>query len=174
MSIAIQHLPTLQPEHLDQLAELLVDCVDGGASVNFLWPLPLADARAFWERLAPEVESGERVLLVALEAGRIVGTVHLALCWQPNQPHRAEVTKLLVLRSARKRGVGAQLMQAAERAAQQAGRSLLTLDTEEGGAGERLYERLGWVRLGVIPHYALGTRGGRFGATFFYKALPRG
>lgn len=168
----IQQLKSLHPEHLDQLAELLVDCVEGGASVNFLWPLPLSDARAFWERLAPEVQSGTRLLLVAEEAGRIVGTVHLALCWQPNQPHRADVTKLLVLRSARQRGVGAQLMQAAEQAAQRAGRSLLTLDTEEGGAAERLYERLGWVRLGVIPGYALGTHGGLLGATFFYKALP--
>jgi len=170
-SISIRQLHALSPEALAQLAEVLVDCVVGGASVNFLWPLSAAEACAFWERLAPEVEAGTRVLLVAEQAGRIVGTVNLALCWQPNQPHRADVTKLLVARAARARGVGTQLMQAVERAALQAGRSLLTLDTESGSAGERLYERLGWTRLGVIPDFALATYGGLCDATFFYKAL---
>lgn len=171
MNVDIRRLDALDADALAQLAELLVDCVAGGASVNFLWPLPLMAAQAFWERLAPEVQDGTRVLLVAVEEGRILGTVNLALCWQPNQPHRADVTKLLVLRRARGQGLGAQLMQAVERAALEAGRSLLTLDTETGSAGERLYERLGWVRLGVIPDYALGAHGGMLPATFFYKTL---
>jgi GNAT superfamily N-acetyltransferase len=171
MSVAIRRLEALDCEQLSQLSRVLVDCVEGGASVNFIWPFSEHDARAFWERLAPEVEAGTRLLFVAEEAGRIVGTVNLALCWQPNQPHRAEVTKLLVERSARRKGIAKQLMQAIEQAARSAGRNLLTLDTEQGGAGERLYEALGWTRLGVIPDFALGTYGGLLGATFFYKSL---
>jgi len=171
MSITIRRLHALSPDHIAQLGAVLFDCVEGGASVNFVWPFSAGEARTFWERVAPEVEAGARVLLVAEDAGRIVGTVNLALCWQPNQPHRADVTKLLVARSARRRGVGAQLMSALETSAREAGRSLLTLDTEAGAAGERLYERLGWVRMGVIPNYALGTYGGLCDATFFYKSL---
>lgn len=171
MSIEIRRLNTLDPEQLSQLSHVLVDCVEGGASVNFVWPFNEQEARGFWERLLPEVQAGTRVLLVAQDAGRIVGTVNLALCWQPNQPHRAEVTKLLVERSARRKGVAKLLMQEIERVAKQAGRSLLTLDTEEGGAGEHLYEALGWTRLGVIPNFALGTYGGLLGATFFYKQV---
>lgn len=171
MTIAIRRLHTLEPEHLTQLSHVLMDCVEGGASVHFVWPLVEQDARAFWERIAPEVQAGTRLLLVAEEAGRILGTVHLILCWQPNQPHRAEVAKLLVQRSARRRGLASQLMQQVERVAQQAGRSLLTLDTEAGGAAERLYERLGWTRVGEIPDFALGAHGGLCAATFFYKTL---
>jgi GNAT superfamily N-acetyltransferase len=172
MSMTIRRLHALDPEQLSQLSRVLVDCVEGGASVNFVWPFSEREARAFWERLVPEVQDGTRVLLVAEDAGRIVGTVNLVLSWKPNQPHRGDVTKLLVERSARRKGVARLLMQELERAAQQAGRTLLTLDTEEGGAGERLYEALGWTRLGVIPAYALGTYGGLLGATFFYKQLP--
>jgi GNAT superfamily N-acetyltransferase len=171
MTITIRRLHTLEPEHLTQLSHVLTDCVEGGASVHFVWPLTDQDARAFWERIAPEVQAGTRVLLVAEEAGRVLGTVHLILCWQPNQPHRAEVAKLLVERSARRRGVARQLMQEVERVAQQLGRSLLTLDTETDGAAECLYETLGWVRIGVIPDFALGTYGGLCAATFFYKPL---
>ena len=173
MSVNIRRLHALTPEHIAQLGAVLLDCVEGGASVNFVWPLTAAEARAFWERLAPEVEAGTRLLLVAEDAGRIVGTVNLALRWQPNQPHHADVTKLLVARSARRNGVGAELMRSLERVALEAGRTLLTLDTEAGSSGERLYERLGWVRLGMIPNYALGTYGGLCGATFFYKTLQR-
>lgn len=171
MAIEIRRLNTLDPEQLSQLSRVLVDCVEGGASVNFIWPFTAQDARLFWERLLPEVQGGTRVFLVAQDAGRIVGTVSLALCWQPNQPHRAEVTKLLVERSARRKGVAKLLMQEIERVAKHAGRTLLTLDTEEGSAGDHLYEALGWTRLGVIPGFALGTHGGLLGATFFYKQL---
>ena len=173
MTVTIKRLHALEPEHIAQLASVLLDCVEGGASVNFVWPFTAAEARAFWRRLAPEVQAGTRVLLVAEDAGRVVGTVNLALCWQPNQPHRADVTKLLVARSARRQGVGSGLMAALERAALEAGRCLLTLDTESGGTAERLYEQLGWVRLGVIPEYALGTDGALCSATFFYKKLLR-
>jgi len=171
MSIEIRRLHVLDPEQLSQLSRVLVDCVEGGASVNFVWPFNEHQARAFWERLLPELQNGTRVLLVAEDAGRIVGTVNLVLCWQPNQPHRGDVTKLLVERSARRKGVARRLMHEIERVAKSAGRTLLTLDTEEGGAGEHLYEALGWTRLGVIPGYALGTYGGLLGATFFFKQL---
>lgn len=171
MSIAIRRLSTLEPEHITQLGRVLFDCVESGASVNFVWPFTEQDARAFWLRLAPEIDAGTRVLLVAEENGRVLGTVHLALCWQPNQPHRADVTKLLVERGARRRGVATLLMQALERAALEAGRHLLTLDTEADSPAERLYASLGWTRLGVVPGYALGTYGGMCAATFFYKQL---
>lgn len=174
MTLLIERLHTLEPAHIAQLSRVLVDCVEGGASVNFVWPFTEHDARTFWERLAPEVRAGERVLLIAHDNGRVLGTVNLALCWQPNQPHRADVTKLLVERSSRRRGVARQLMLELERVAHEAGRTLLTLDTEQGGPAERLYEALGWTRLGVVPGFALGTHGGELlAATFFYKQLPR-
>lgn len=171
MPIAIRRLHALEPDHITQLSRVLFDCVEGGASVNFVWPFSEQEAREFWLRLAPEVQAGTRLLLVAEEAGRVLGTVNLALCWQPNQPHHADVTKLLVERSARRRGVASQLMRELERVALQAGRHLLTLDTEAEGPAERLYTSLGWTRLGVVPGYALGTYGGMCAATFFYKQL---
>jgi len=162
-----------EPELADALAEVLIDCVEGGASVGFMAPLTRARATAFWSGVIDSAARGERVLLVAEDAqGRIHGTVQVTLSKPENQPHRGEVTKMLVHRRARRRGLGEALMRAAEAAAQAAGRTLLILDTVTGADGERLYSRLGWQRLGVIPGYALWPHGGLCATTYFYKALP--
>jgi ribosomal protein S18 acetylase RimI-like enzyme len=156
---------------LEALCALLVDSVAGGASVGFLAPLSDAKARAFWGKVIASVESGECLLLVARnEAGRIDGTVQVVLMQKENQPHRAEVSKLLVHRRARRHGLGAVLMQAAESAARGANRSLLVLDTSTPEA-ERLYERLGWQTCGRIPDYALLPDGTPGGVTIYYKAI---
>lgn len=157
----------------DALADILIDCVEGGATVTFLAPMPRPKALAFWRHVLDSTARGERMLLVAEDdTGRIQGTVQLALSMPENQLHRAEIVKLLVHRRARGAGVGAQLMRAAEHAARAAGRTLLVLDTATGDAGERLYTRLGWHRLGVIPDYALTPDATTYGgATFFYKRL---
>jgi GNAT superfamily N-acetyltransferase len=155
---------------LRQLADLLVDCVEGGASVSFMHPLSHERALAFWQQAAAFAARGERVLLAAERDGTIVGTVQVLLAQPENQPHRADVAKMLVLRSARRRGVGGALMQAAEDAARAAGKTLLVLDTASPEA-ERLYERSGWRRCGTVPGYALLPRGGLCDTTFFYRQL---
>jgi GNAT superfamily N-acetyltransferase len=157
--------------HLDRLAAVLVDCVEGGASVSYMVPFPLADARAAFEDVASDVEEGRRVLLAAFDRGDVVGTVQVNLATPPNQPHRGDIAKLLVRRSARRRGVAARLMEAAEREALAEGKTLLVLDTVTGDAAERLYERLGWTRVGVIPNYALYPDGRPCATTLFYKQL---
>ncbi len=166
----VQRLATVSEQQLRELADLLGDCVDGGASVSFMQPLPLGDALAFWRGVAAGVTRGERVLLVAQDATGIVGTVQVLLDMPVNQPHRGDVLKMLVHRRARRQGLGALLMQAAESAAREAGKSLLVLDTASAEA-ERLYARLGWQRVGVIPGYALLPQGGLCGTTFFYREL---
>jgi GNAT superfamily N-acetyltransferase len=153
------------------LAEVLIDCVEGGASVSFMAPLARERAEAFWRGVAEGVAAGERVLLVAEEGGEVVGTVQLALRTPENQPHRADLAKMLVRRRARRLGVGATLLRAAEDAARRAGRTLLVLDTVTGSDAERLYERGGWTRVGVIPDYALWPTGGLCPTTVFYKRL---
>jgi GNAT superfamily N-acetyltransferase len=163
---------TDDPQLLDQLAEILIDCVEGGASVTFMSPLPLPKARAFWHQVIESAHRHERILLIAEDAeGQIHGTVQVVFAPQENQPHRAEIAKLLVHRRARGTGVGQALMRAAEDAARQSGRTLLVLDTVTGGTADRLYARLGWHRLGVIPNYALGPTGDYCDATYFYKSL---
>ncbi len=152
-----------------ELADVLVDCVAGGASVNFMAPYTQAEAEAFFARVADSVERGETALIAARLDGRILGTVQLGLDTPPNQPHRADVKKMLVHRSARRRGVGAAVLAEAERWAAELGRTLLVLDTAEGEAGEHLYASQGWIRVGVIPDYALMPEGGFCGAVFFYK-----
>ncbi len=156
-----------------ELADVLVDCVEGGASVSFMAPLARDRAEAFWRGVADGVAAGDRVLLVAedAEGGGVLGTVQVVFAWPENQPHRADVAKMLVRRSARRRGVGARLMRAAEDAARAAGRTLLVLDTVTGSEAERLYARLGWTRVGVVPDYALMPDGRPCATTFFYKAL---
>ena len=129
---------------LDELADVLADCVAGGASVNFMASFSQRDARAFFTRVAGSVASGHTVLLAARLGGRIVGTVQLGLDTPPNQPHRADVKKMLVHRSVRGRGVGAALMAAVEGEAFKRGRWLLVLDTVPGESGHRLYLRAGW------------------------------
>ena len=155
-----------------ELSDVLIDCVEGGASVSFMLPITHATADAFWRTVAESAARDERILLIAEEAGRIIGTVQIIFAQAPNQPHRADVAKMLVHRRARKRGVGAALLAAAEEAALRAGRTLLVLDTASDDA-ERLYARLGWQRCGVIPDYALLPGGGLCDTTFFYRTLSR-
>lgn len=137
-------------------------------------PLTRERAEDFWRRIAPEVESGERALLVASDSGGLCGTVQLTLAQPENQPHRADVSKMLVHRRARRKGVGESLMRAVEAAARECGKTLLVLDAVTGGDGARLYARLGWIRVGEIPRYALMPEGGFCSTTFFYRDLgPR-
>ena len=159
------------------LAEVLLDCVAGGASVSFMASLTPARAQAFWAGVAAGVGRGERVLLVAEEVGQdaaaVVGTVQLITAQPDNQPHRADVAKMLVHRRARRRGVGARLLAAVDAQARAAGKWVLVLDTVTGGDAERLYARAGWQRVGEIPHYALMPDGVLCGTTFFHRQLPR-
>jgi GNAT superfamily N-acetyltransferase len=161
------------PAVAEALADVLLDCVEGGASVGFMHPLPRSRALAFWQSVLESAARGERIVLVAedVETNTIVGTVQVVLAMPDNQPHRADVAKMQVHRRARRRGVGAALMQAAEDAARQAGRTLLVLDTVTGSDAERLYTRLGWQRCGEIPGYALWPRGGLCSTTVFYRVL---
>ena len=170
-TVHIHRLHALSDEHIQALAGVLIDCVDGGASVSYMHPLSLATAEAFWRRVAEGVAAGERALLVAEDATGIVGTVQLVLDQPENQPHRADLSKMLVPRRARRLGLGAALMQAAEQTARDCGKTLLVLDTITGSDGDRLYTRMGWQRVGEIPDYALMPRGGLSGTTVFYKRL---
>lgn len=170
--VTVRRLDRLAAAQLDDLAALLVDCVDGGASVSFMHPLTPDRARVWWRGLADEVESGGRALLVAEDTiGRIVGTVQLVLAQPENQPHRADLAKLLVHRSHRRQGIAEALMRAAEDEARACGKTLLVLDTASDGA-ERLYRRLGWQCVGTIPGYALWPQGGACDTVIFYRALP--
>jgi GNAT superfamily N-acetyltransferase len=161
------------PAMVAALADVLQDCVEGGASVSFMHPLPRAKALAFWDGVLASAARGERIVLAAEEgdSGAVVGTVQVVLATPDNQPHRADVSKMLVHRRARRRGLGAALMQAAEAAARDAGKTLLVLDTVTGGDACRLYTRLGWQRCGDIPDYALMPYGGLCSTTFFYRVL---
>lgn len=158
---------------IPELSDVLVDCVEGGASVSFMAPLAREAADAFWRTVADGVAAGTRILLVAedRDSGEMVGTVQVIGDMPPNQPHRADVAKMLVRRTARRRGLGAVLMRAAVDAARAAGKTLLVLDTVTGGDAERLYTRLGWTRVGVIPNYALMPDGRPCDTTVFYKSL---
>jgi GNAT superfamily N-acetyltransferase len=170
--IEIRRLATAQVHaHLDGLADVLVDCVAGGASVSYLAPFSHEDACGVFEAFAAEVELGHRLLLAAFSDGDLVGTVQVTLAVPPNQAHRAEVAKLLVHRSARRRGVAQLLMESAEAEARTEGKTLLVLDTVTGDNGERLYERLGWNRVGVIPGYALYPDGRPCDTTVFWKSV---
>lgn len=167
----IEELATASAQDIEQLADVLVDCVEGGASVSFMLPLERGHALDFWRKVAREAEAGSRVLLVARDALGICGTVQLIIDLPDNQPHRADVAKMLVHRRARRQGVGAALMRAAESAALARGRDLLVLDTVTGSDASRLYEREGWVRVGDIPRYALWPRGGFVGTTYYFRDL---
>jgi GNAT superfamily N-acetyltransferase len=172
-STRIRRLDSLDdPRHLAELSDVLIDCVQGGASVSFMHPLSRAKAEVFWREVATGVARAERALLVAQdESGAIIGTVQLVLKQPENQPHRADVSKMLVHRRARRQGAGAALMGAVELTAREVGKSLLVLDTVTGGDAERLYLRLGWQRCGSIPDYALWPRGGLCATTIYFKAL---
>ena len=153
------------------LAEILIDCVEGGASVSFMAPLSPEKAEAFWRRCASAVSSGDHLLLVACNGDRIDGTVQVVLSMPENQPHRAELAKMLVHRRARRQGIAQALLDAAEQAARYAGRTLLVLDTMTGSDAERLYHRTGWTLAGRIPDYALFPDGTPGPTSIFFKRI---
>lgn len=156
---------------LGALAEVLLDCVEGGASVSFMSSLSRTEAQSFFEKVVEGVQRGDRILLAAFLNSKLVGTVQVLLATPPNQPHRADVAKLLVARSARRQGVARQLMEHAEAVSRQAGKSLLVLDTATGDHAEKLYTGLGWSRVGVIPRYALYPDGAWCDTTIFWKQI---
>ena len=170
MSFTIRRLTNVADKEIRDLAELLIDCVQGGASVSFMSPLSLEKASAFWRRVAAATARGERALLIAEDADGIIGTAQLVLDLPENQPHRADVSKMLVHRRVRRRGVGAAVLRATEELARALGKSVLVLDTASPDA-ERLYARLGWVRVGTVPDFALRPGGGCCDTTFFYRRL---
>jgi ribosomal protein S18 acetylase RimI-like enzyme len=157
--------------HLSALANVLLDCIAGGASVSFMASFSRPEAETFFERISDEVKCGNRILLAAFLNSELVGTVQIITAMPPNQPHRAEISKLLILRSARGQGIATRLMNAVEEASRRAGKTLLVLDTATGSAAEKLYEKLGWVSAGIIPNYALLPGGGFCPTTIFYKQL---
>ncbi len=157
--------------HLDALGAVLADCVAGGASVSYMAPFSHDDARAAFAGMADEATRGNRLILGAFDDGRLCGTVQVVLAVPPNQPHRAEIAKLLVSRAARKRGIARGLMEAAEAEARAEGKTLLVLDAVTGGDAARLYSRLGWTTVGVIPNYALFPDGRPCDTTVFWKAI---
>ncbi len=167
----IESLTRLGPAEMEGLGEVLIDCVEGGASVSFMYPMTRAKADAYWQAVAAALGRGECLVLAAYdEEGRIIGTVSLLLKQPENQPHRADLAKMLVHRRARRCGLGAQLLRAAEAAAVTHGKSLLVLDTASADA-ERLYARVGWQRVGEIPDYALWPGGGLCPTQVFYKRV---
>jgi GNAT superfamily N-acetyltransferase len=157
---------------IDELAGVLLDCVAGGASVGFMAGLTREQALVFWHRVSDAVARGERVLLVAQHHdGRIVGTVQLVIAMPDNQPHRADVAKMLVHRGARGQGIAQRLLEAVDAQARAAGKTVLVLDTVTGSDAERLYARCGWQRVGSIPNYALMPDGAPCATTVFHKQL---
>ena len=166
----VRRMAIVSDAQIRSLAALLIDCVDGGASVSFMHPLPEAKAIAFWQRVAADAAAGARALLIAEDERGVVGTVQLVLDQPENQPHRADVSKMLVHRRARRRGLGEALMRAAEDVARKCGKSLLVLDTASADA-DRLYARLGWQHCGTIPGYALLPHGGLCDTRYYYRTL---
>jgi GNAT superfamily N-acetyltransferase len=165
-------LPTPVAEAaLAELADVLVDCVEGGASVNFMSPYTHQQALGFFGEVAASVAAGDTILLAAKLDGRIVGTVQLGLETPPNQPHRADIKKMLVHRSARGRGIGAALMAQVEDEARRCGRWLLVLDTVPGENGHRLYKRAGWTESGIVPDYAMFPDGRLCDTVIMWKRL---
>jgi GNAT superfamily N-acetyltransferase len=168
---SLRRLHTVDDAQIDQLADVLIDCVEGGASVSFMLPLTRDRAVAFWRRVAEGVATGERALLIAEDAQGLCGTVQLILEQPENQPHRADLAKMLVHRRARRQGLGEALMRAAENTARECGKTLLVLDAVTGGDAARLYERLGWQRVGDVPGYALMPQGEPCSTTYYYRNL---
>jgi GNAT superfamily N-acetyltransferase len=170
-AIQIRCLWAIGEREIQGLSDVLIDCVEGGASVSFMLPMSLAKAEAFWRSISASVGRGERLVLAAEdETGAIVGTAQVILAQPENQPHRGDLAKMLVHRRARRRGIGAALLAAAERSALAAGKTLLVLDTASDDA-ERLYARQGWQRCGEIPSYALFPDGTPCATTIFFKFL---
>jgi GNAT superfamily N-acetyltransferase len=166
----IRRLTAVAHAQLHSLADVLIDCVEGGASVSFMLPLAREKALTFWHRIAADTERGARALIIAEDASGMIGTVQVVLEQSENQPHRADISKMLVHRHARRRGVGEALMRAAEAAAQAEGKTVLVLDTASPDA-DRLYSRLGWQLAGTIPDYALLPGGGLCDTRYYYRHL---
>jgi GNAT superfamily N-acetyltransferase len=170
--LAVRRLsPADGRRHCGALADVLLDCVDGGASVSFMAGLSKPAAEFFFEKALDGVARGERILLAAFDDSTLVGTVQVLTATPANQPHRADIAKLLVHRSARGQGIATRLMEQAEEASRHIGKTLLVLDTVTGGDAERLYLRLGWTKAGIIPNYALFPDGTPCDTTIFWKAL---
>ena len=158
-------------QRVDELASLLIDAVDSGASVGFMPPLSRAEARAYWRTVIAAMQDGSRVLLAVESNARIAGTVQMALEPRANGRHRAEVMKLMVDRSARRQGLAKALMSEAESTARRLGRTLLVMDTRKGGEAEKMCQSLGYVRYGEVPGYARSGDGSLHTTVFFYRAL---
>jgi GNAT superfamily N-acetyltransferase len=170
-AFTVRRLHALTSREFGGLCEVLIDCVEGGASVSFMRPMTLAKAADFWRGVAASMARGERALIVAEDSeGRILGTAQALWAEAENQPHRADIAKMLVHSSARRLGVGAAVLRAAENAARESGRNVLVLDTASDAA-ERLYERGGWRRVGTIPDFALMPDGARCDTVVYYKRL---
>jgi GNAT superfamily N-acetyltransferase len=169
--VTVRRLDAPSDAQLLQLAEVLVDCVAGGASVSFMHPLAPERALAFWRGVAAGVARGERVLLAAEDDDGLCGTVQLVVDQPDNQPHRADVSKMLVHRRARRRGAGAALLRAVEAEARAAGKTLLVLDTISGSDAARLYARLGWQHAGDIPDFALMPHGGLAPTSIYWRRV---
>jgi ribosomal protein S18 acetylase RimI-like enzyme len=159
-------------DRLDDLIALLQDAVDSGASVGFLPPVSRVAASDYWCSVGGDLDAGHRFLLGAMHGSRLVGSVQLELARKPNASHRAEVQRLLVLQSVRRRGIGEQLMRQLHDLARQHGRTLLVLDTREGDPSELLYRKLGYTRAGVIPGYARSVGGALDATAFYYLVIP--
>jgi len=170
---SIRRLHSVTHGQIEQLADVVMSCVEGGASIGFMAPLTRERAVAFWKRVAESVGAGDRVLLVAEDAQGICGTVQLILDLPENQPHRADLVKMLVHRRARRQGLGEALMRGAEAAARESGRTVLVLDAVTHGDAARLYERLGWKRVGDVPNFALMPDGAPCSTTYYYRDLTR-
>jgi len=168
---SIHRLRSVADAHIEALARVLIDCVEAGASVSFMHPFTHERAIAFWRNVADAVHRGQRALLVAEDSQGICGTVQLIFDLPENQPHRADLAKMLVHRRARRQGLGAALMRAAEATARDCGKTLLVLDAVTNGDAARLYARLGWIRVGDIPNYALMPNGEPCSTTYFYRNL---
>ena len=168
---SIRRLQAVDEAQVDALADVLIDCVDGGASVSFMHPLTRDRALAFWRRVAQGVAAGERALMVGEDAQGICGTVQLMFDLPENQPHRADLAKMLVHRRVRRQGLGEALLKAAEATARDCGKTLLVLDAVTDGDAARMYARLGWQRVGDIPDYALFPGGGFCSTTVYYRRL---
>ena len=166
----VRRVETVDDALVDALADVLIDCVEGDASVSFMHPLTRERARSFWRHVADGVAAGERIVFVASDDQGLCGTVQIVFPSSENQPHRADVSKMIVHRRARRLGLGEALMRAAEKTALELGRTLLVLDTASEEA-KRLYERLGWIRVGTVPDYALMPRGGYCDTVFYYRKL---
>ena len=168
---SVRRLGAIDEKQIDELATVLIDVVEGGATVGFMMPITRERAVSFWRRIADDVATGKRLLLVAEDDAGVSGTVQLILDLPDNQPHRADLAKLLVHRRSRRQGLAEGLLRAAEATALECGKTLLVLDAVTEGDAARLYERLGWVRVGEIPGYALMPNGGLSGTTYYYRQL---